>query len=148
MHRYGRELCFFASSSWPESLELPSRGNNRGWLDMRLYGIADLTPETIARELAHGARFVAFEYCISFIFASTRRFTSPYLLRPGELGLVRGLPFSLLSMLVGWWGIPWGVVYTPLVLVTNFSGGRDATNEVLAALQSDSSASPLGGTEA
>ena len=69
-------------------------------------------------------------------------------LRPGELGLVRGLPFSLLSMLVGWWGIPWGVVYTPLVLITNFSGGRDITKEVLAALRSDSSASPLGETEA
>jgi hypothetical protein len=115
---------------------------------MRIYGIADLTPEAIARELERGARFVAFEYCISFIFASTRRFTRPYLLGPGELGLVRGLPFSLLSMLVGWWGIPWGAVYTPLVLVTNFSGGRDITNEVLAALRSNSSASPLGEREA
>ena len=115
---------------------------------MRIHGVAGLSSEAIDKELEGGARFVAFEYCISIIFASARRFTRPYLLRSGELGLVRGLPFSLLSMLVGWWGVPWGVVYTPLVLITNFSGGRDITKEVLAALRSDSSASSLSETEA
>jgi hypothetical protein len=102
---------------------------------MQIHGIAGLTPDAMKRELERGGRFVVFEYCISVIIATARRSTDPYFLRAGELGLARGLPFSLLSFVVGWWGIPWGLVYTPLVLVTNFSGGRDVTGEIIPLLE-------------
>lgn len=42
----------------------------------------------------------------------------------------KGLGFTLLSLLFGWWGIPWGPIYTIGALITNFSGGRDVTQEV------------------
>ena len=42
----------------------------------------------------------------------------------------RAFPYSLLTLVLGWWGIPWGLIYTPLALMTNFSGGRDVTAEV------------------
>jgi hypothetical protein len=35
-----------------------------------------------------------------------------------------------LSLLFGWWGLPWGLIYTPLTLWTNLSGGRDVTAEL------------------
>lgn len=40
-------------------------------------------------------------------------------------------PYSLLSFLFGWWGIPWGFIWTPMALYTNFSGGRDVTQQLL-----------------
>jgi hypothetical protein len=103
---------------------------------MQIHGIAGLTSQAMKRELEAGGRFVVFEYCISVVIATARRSTDPYFLRADELGVVRGLPFSLLSLLVGWWGIPWGMICTPLVLITNFSGGRDVTGEIMPLLES------------
>jgi hypothetical protein len=41
----------------------------------------------------------------------------------------------MLSLLFGWWGIPMGILYTALALVTNLSGGCDVTDEVSALLR-------------
>jgi hypothetical protein len=102
---------------------------------MRIRGIDDWTLVEVEAELAAGGRFVFYEYCISLIIITLRRQTDVFLVRAHELGLVRGLPFTLVSLLLGWWGIPWGIIYTPLALITNFSGGRDVTPEIRAWLQ-------------
>ena len=99
---------------------------------MRVHGLDHLTPTAVEEALAAGGRFVFFEYCISFIFLTLRRPTGIYFLRAGERGLARGLPYTVLSLLLGWWGVPWGVIYTPLALLRNLAGGRDATAEVRA----------------
>jgi hypothetical protein len=97
---------------------------------MRIRGGETLSAEALSRELAAGGRFVVYEYCISVIFATTRPASGVYFLRASELGILRGLPYSLLSLLLGWWGVPWGFIQTPLAIITNFSGGRDVTAEV------------------
>jgi hypothetical protein len=97
---------------------------------VRIRGIDPLTPAALDKELAAGGRLVFFEYCISLVFATTRRTSEVYLLRQGDHGLIRGMPYTLLSLLFGWWGVPWGLVYTPLTLLTNLSGGIDVTGEV------------------
>lgn len=103
---------------------------------MRVRGIETLTPAQLEAELCGGARFVFFEYCISLIFVTLRRPSSVVLLRRGQRGLVRGLPYTLLSLLLGWWGLPWGLIYTPLAVFTNLRGGRDVTAEVNTFLRS------------
>jgi hypothetical protein len=70
-------------------------------------------------------RLVVYEYCISLAFITLRRTSGVYRLRPGESGRLKGLPYTLLSLVLGWWGIPWGILYTPLVVLTNLSGGRE-----------------------
>jgi hypothetical protein len=102
---------------------------------MRIHGIAKLTPSELDAALQAGGRFVFFEYCISLIFISLRRASAVYFLPPGRWGLVPALYYSLVSLLLGWWGVPWGVIYTPLTLLTNLSGGRDVTPEVYAQLR-------------
>jgi hypothetical protein len=104
---------------------------------MRIRGIDNWTPEEIAAELNAGGRFVFYEYCISLVAITLRQKTDIFLVRADELGLVSGLPYTLISLALGWWGIPWGIIYTPLTLITNFSGGRDVTPEVQAWLQRD-----------
>ena len=102
---------------------------------MNIRGIDHLTPAELEKELAAGARFVFFEVCISIVFLTLRRPTEVYFLRANDLGLVRGLPYTLTSLLLGWWGVPWGIIYTPLALLTNLSGGCDVTSQIRASLR-------------
>lgn len=103
---------------------------------MRIYGIDQFSLVDLEEELLAGGRFVFFEYCISLIVVSLRRPSGIYFLRGNQYALPRGLPFTLISLLLGWWGLPWGVIYTPLTLLTNLSGGQDVTEEVWAHLHS------------
>lgn len=101
---------------------------------MQVEGIESMTPAALAAEIERGGRFVFFECCISLIVVTLRRPTAIIFLRHDESGWVRGLPYTLVSLILGWWGLPWGVIYTPLVLATNLAGGCDVTSETCAAL--------------
>jgi hypothetical protein len=87
-------------------------------------GSEQFTPELSAEAPRTGDRLVVYEYCISLVAITLRRTTRVYRLRPGESGRWKGLPYTLISLLLGWWGIPWGILYTPVVVLTNLSGGR------------------------
>jgi hypothetical protein len=97
---------------------------------MRIDGIDNLTPAELEAELAAGGRFVFYEYCISFVVLSLRCPTRIRFLRAGEYGVLPGLPYVLVSLLLGWWGLPWGIIYTPLTIFTNLCGGHDVTKQV------------------
>jgi hypothetical protein len=101
----------------------------------QLGGLEQLTPAALDAALRAGNRLVFYDYCISFVFLTLRRPSHVYLLRVGETGVLRGLPYTILTLLLGWWGLPWGIVYTPLALVTNLSGGCEITADVRARLQ-------------
>ena len=73
-----------------------------------------------------GGRWVVFEYCISFVIMTVRRPSREYFLRNGERAWLRGLPYSLISLLFGWWGVPWGPILTPVTVYCNLTGGRPA----------------------
>jgi len=62
---------------------------------------------------------------------SFKRASNIYFVRPGENAVTKGLPFSLISLVLGWWGIPWGPIWTISTIVTNLRGGRDVTNDVV-----------------
>src|SRR6516165_6480180 len=53
-----------------------------------------------------GDRLVFYEYCISLIVVSLRRPSAVVRLRPGQRGWIRGLPYTIVSLLFGWWCIP------------------------------------------
>ena len=110
--------------------------------DMRIGGIENVSSAELQSHVAAGGRIASFEYCISLIAVTLRRRSTAYFIRPGKKGLVRGLPYTVLSLLLGWWGVPWGLIYTPLVVLTNFSGGCDITAEVLAQLERSTDSPP------
>jgi hypothetical protein len=97
-----------------------------------ILGINSLTVSQLDAELAAGGRVVFYEYCISFVFFTLRHPSPIYFLRAQQWSWPRGLPYSLVTLLLGWWGLPWGMIYTPLTLLTNLAGGRDITAEVRA----------------
>lgn len=102
---------------------------------MKIIGMEGMDGRQLAFELQRGARFVIYQYCISILILTFRRPSNIYFVRVGESTVSRGLSFSLVSLLLGWWGIPWGPIYTIGSLMTNFRGGKDVTQEVLASLQ-------------
>ena len=110
---------------------------------MQVRGTEKLTAEEVEVELALGGRFVFYEYCVSIVIATMRRPSDVYFLPANDLGIVRGLPYVLLSFFFGWWGIPWGPIYTIQSLWVNFSGGRDVTKEVMEQASAPAGAMPM-----
>jgi hypothetical protein len=101
---------------------------------MKILGVEQMSQERLTFEIQHGARFVIFEYCVSIFVMSFKRPSPIYFLKGAETALGRRLGFSLISLLFGWWGIPWGPIWTIGSVFTNLRGGRDVTSQVLSAL--------------
>lgn len=81
-------------------------------------------------------KFVIYGYCISFGL-TFRRISQPYYIKPGELPSKYRAPYTTLSLIFGWWGFPWGPIYTVDMLKINAKngGGVDVTGEILIKLQ-------------
>lgn len=100
----------------------------------QLKNMEGLTVADVNRELQNGGRFVMFQYCISIIVMTFRRGSDIYFIRADESAAKYSWQYSLLTFVLGWWGIPWGPIYSIGSLYTNFSGGKDVTQEVLASM--------------
>ena len=101
---------------------------------MKINGIENMGNLELQSELQRGGKFVTFPYVISVLVITFRRTSDIYFIKADESAVVKGLPFTLLSLFVGWWGIPWGIIYTIGALWTNLNGGRDVTAEILSAM--------------
>jgi hypothetical protein len=103
-------------------------------------GIEGRSPAQLADEVRRGGRFVFYQYCFSVLIMSFKRASPIYYIPPGQSKVTPGLLWSGLSFLVGWWGFPWGFVWTPMVIFKNFTGGNDVTTEAMSDLGIDLSA--------
>lgn len=80
-------------------------------------------------------RFAVFPYAMSFLLVTIRR---------GSGGLYcsscrrnEALKWGGLSMILGWWGVPWGPIYTLQSIGTALTGGRQdpmANQQLLVAI--------------
>lgn len=94
-------------------------------------GMEGLSVQQVNEELNQGGKFVTYQFCISILVMTFKRGSSVYFIKKGESAFVKGLKYTLLSLLLGWWGIPWGPIYTISSVVTNCMGGKDVTQEVI-----------------
>jgi hypothetical protein len=94
-------------------------------------GIEGITEGQLRQELKQGGRFVVFQYCYSLILVTLKRVSPVYFVRAGDSGILNGLKYSLISMLLGWWGFPWGPVFSVGSIFNNFKGGINVTGEVV-----------------
>ena len=104
---------------------------------MAIKGLEGLSVEVVNIELKLGGKFVVYQYCVSIVIMTFRRPTDVYFVKADESAIFKGLPFVLLSLVMGWWGFPWGPIYTIGSLITNLSGGKDVTDSVISALSND-----------
>jgi len=68
-------------------------------------------------------RHVRFQYCISLIFFTWHRSTEIVVIPSGRSAFSAGFPYSIITFLLGWWAIPWGLLLTPRILFDNLRGG-------------------------
>jgi len=97
-----------------------------------------LSASDITNELKNGGKFVVFQYCVSIIVMTFKRGSDIYFIKAGESTVKHSIGFTLITTFFGWWGIPWGPIYSVGALYSNLSGGKDVTQEVLNSLNARS----------
>ena len=101
---------------------------------MQIKNIEGLTVEELDKEIADGGKFVYYQYTVSMLVMTFKRNSDIYFVKSNQKSSVKGLPYTLLSAVLGWWGIPWGPIYTIQTLSRNISGGLDVTPQIMASL--------------
>lgn len=109
---------------------------------MQIIGAGQLSEEEIALKLTEGHRLVSYEYCLSFIVITLKRPTAVYLVAPRESDFGNRALYSSLSFFFGWWGIPWGPIYTIGTIYRNLSGGHDHSKALIDHVLAQSPAGP------
>lgn len=90
-----------------------------------------LTIDELNYVLQDGGRFVIYTWTLSFLIMTQKRPSKDvYLLRKDEYAIKHGWPYLLASLFLGWWGIPWGPIYTIQSIFYAFTG-KDVTQEVI-----------------
>jgi hypothetical protein len=90
-----------------------------------------LQPAQILDAVDRGARFVVYQYSISAIIITFRRNSAVQFVKAGESAVTKGIPYILISLVLGWWGFPWGFIFTPQAIYRDLKGGTDVTSVVL-----------------
>ena len=90
-------------------------------------GLEGMTNEEILFEMRNGGKFVVYQFCVSFLVVTLYRSSQVHFIRGNESAVARGMKYTLLSLALGWWGIPFGPICTIVAVAVNLSGGRNIT---------------------
>lgn len=91
-------------------------------------------PGAVAQAVMSGVRFKIVPYVFSVVIMSFRRNMGgiqPVSTGSWPVGSVIGA--VIITMLFGWWGFPWGIIWSIPVLFQLWNGGRDVTSQMLIA---------------
>ena len=106
---------------------------------MGIKGLENMTLSELNSELSSGGKFVVYEYCISIMIMTFKRSSGVYYIKPGENAIIKGIPYLATSLALGWWGVPWGPIFTITSTITNIGGGKDVTSAVLSSINASAS---------
>jgi hypothetical protein len=104
---------------------------------VRIIGLDNMSYGALAEDVGKGGRFVIFQYAISLLVVSFKKPTSIYYIPAGQGTFVKSLGASATSFFLGWWGFPFGLIFTIESLIINMRGGRDVTGDVMASIGAD-----------
>jgi hypothetical protein len=102
---------------------------------MTIQGAEGMSAENIRDEINRGGRLVIYTYCVSILVMTFKRPTDIRLVKAGHNPAAASWPYVCVSLLFGWWGIPWGPIYTVECIYRNLCGGLDVTEAALRDLQ-------------
>ena len=112
----------------------------RGWKG-KIFHVQPAVPNTLialhrrhARQLQWTAASSGSRYCLYVHhddaereYAYDRKDAPAKLDKGWDEAVAKGWTYTLLSLVAGWWGFPWGFIYTPMAVATNLGGGRNVT---------------------
>jgi hypothetical protein len=89
------------------------------------------------RKVTPSSVLAQYQACVS-LFIMTMRFRSPRVIVGTPENQSTGTLYTLVSTVAGWWGIPWGFIYTPQAIYRNLQGGyRQTVKELMPTLASE-----------
>lgn len=100
-------------------------------MQQKLANVADYSLEQLSEKVALGGKFVVYQYAISLVMITLERLSPVYFIEPGEHATKYAKSWSRISLMFGWWGIPWGPIKTLQSLATNRKGGVDVTRDIM-----------------
>jgi hypothetical protein len=107
---------------------------------MKIKNVDGLSAAQIREQVNQGGKFVMYKYCISILVMTFNNPTDVYFIAPGKSRFTPAIGFLICNLLLGWWGIPWGPIYTLGNIGSILSGGKDVTAEIMGSInQNDSS---------
>lgn len=74
----------------------------------KINGIENMSGAELSAELQKGGKFVVYEYAISLLVITFFRSSNVTFVKADESKVVKGLGYTILTFILGWWGIPWG----------------------------------------
>lgn len=100
-------------------------------VELNLHAFSNWTEERFNAFVNAGGRFVIYRYTLALVIYSMEHPSGVHSVTGRTQAILRGIPYSLLSVLFGWWFFPTGPFRTIQCLGTNLRGGRDVGGEVL-----------------
>lgn len=100
----------------------------------KITGIEGQPLDHVTAQVDAGARFVVFEYVFSILVMTFRRRTDIFFVPAGRSAKDLASEANTITLMLGWWGIPWGPIWSFAALARNAQGGHDVTAEVMAHL--------------
>lgn len=76
---------------------------------------------------------VQYQACISFLIF-TVKVPSRFFIKESLSSSIAKVFYTLATLLLGWWGIPWGPIYTIQVIIKNLTGGNKVKVENMSSL--------------
>lgn len=99
---------------------------------MRIKGLEGLAAHhELDDEISKGGKFIIYKYSLSCIVLTVRKTSKIIFVKSTQSRISPGIIYSLISLILGWWGIPWGPIYTISAIYKNFRGGIDITDTVM-----------------
>lgn len=89
---------------------------------MTLENFKKLSPQMQQSLVDGGGRFLVFTYCYSYVVSTHRKPSKVFFVSANEPAIFSGFPYLLISLVCGWWGVPWGPIYTIQAIFNAFSG--------------------------
>lgn len=84
----------------------------------------EIRKSELAELQTKGYKLISYDYVISIIVLSFRLQAQ---IKIEDSSIIKrflwGIPFTAISIVLGWWGLPWGLIYTPFAIFKNTLGG-------------------------
>jgi len=97
---------------------------------MQVKNIEGLSKDQLKQMINQGGKFVMFKYVVSVLVMTYRNTSDVYFIPPGKGTVKHHWGHTTLTGVMGWWGIPWGPIYTIGAMYSNMTGGIDVTTDV------------------
>jgi len=103
----------------------------RAPLELNLHGFSNTTEPEFRAQLISGKRYVVYQYAMSFVLYGFMHHTRIHMASSRKHAILKGLPWTLVSFLLGWWSLPGGPIFTVQCLINNLRGGLDVSGNIL-----------------